>query len=213
MPGDDTPVGRFITGMRTDTRPHKDGQLIVSAVVGGGTRITGPRRVSCRAVAELADKCGVSWSIVCDTAATRPTITVEAGAGWTPPAPVAVPVNSNPRDAVLAWAASTTAVRTVATVHTGRVAGSIIQISFVATGVLAGAAVVDALALPGVVNVFATAGGFTVYVARDTHVSGGLRHLCAQRLVRPRPSVAAVKTTSSRAARRRRPRGTRRSAV
>ena len=176
----------FITGMRAETRPH-DGQLVVSAVVGGGTRVTGPRRLNGRAVQALAQTTGAQWSVAFDAEARRPTLLVSAAAGWVPPQPAQSANATTPVAAVLAWANSLCELTCAGTVVDGRAGGSIVKVNFAAVGLLRGSAVADALALPGVVNVFVAAASFAVYIARDTNICGGLRHLAAQRLLAAPP--------------------------
>lgn len=181
----------FITGVRAETRPH-DGQLVVSAVVGGGTRVTGPRRLNGRAVQALAQTTGAQWSVTFDPEARRPTLLVSAAAGWVPPQPAQSANATTPVAAVLAWAASLDGLTCASRVIDGRAGGSVVKINFAAAGSLLGSAVADALALPGVVNVFVAATGFAVYIARDTNICGGLRHLAAQRLLSAPPRRPAT---------------------
>jgi hypothetical protein len=186
----------------------RDGTLLVSAAVGGELNVTGPRRINAQALTDLTTKAGLTWRTTFnpENVKARPTIRLGMAQSWQPPR--TAPEASTSVEAVQKWVALQQSLRVAETITDDRSSGSVICIAYQAHGELTSGAILDALKLPNVVNIWVYGHQFEVYLARNSQVEGGLQHLSSTSAIRARlgkPRRAGKVTHSVR--RRRRKRG------
>ena len=181
MPDTDGPSG--VSGVLAAMSPGlgvRDGQLVVTSCLNGDTRMIGPRQVNARALIGITGQHGVAWTVKIDldSASTRPPLTLRRNDLWVAPHTIASSGLST-EEAVVKWACSQPNLH-VQHVPSDKVnVGAVREVVFRAKGDLLGTSVRNVLATVGVVNVWVTATGFRVWLARESETVGSLYHLSA----------------------------------
>ena len=169
----------------------RDGELVVTSCLNGDTRMLASRQVNARALTAATTKHGVLWTVHMDldSASTRPPVTLRRHDAWVTPKSLAK-AGESVIDMAINWASAQPNLQ-VQYVRDEKMAkvGTVHDLQFRAKGDLDGSNVRNLLATPGVVNVWITATGFRIWLARESITIGSLYHLSATQALAPHARI------------------------